>query len=783
MNKRILLIIVLFFPIVIIAQDYSSHWKGYFSFLNIKDVSQGNGKIFVAAENAVFSYDVHTHEIETLTSINGLSGEEISAIYYSDAYQMLLIGYSNGLIEIALDNETNILHIVDILDKPTIPPTSKKINYFEEYNQFIYISTDYGISVYDMSRLEFGDTYYIGSNGSQVRVMQTTISDGYIYAACHSGIGFKRALVASLNLIDYQAWNSVVTSGNFIGVQATEEGHVYVIRNDRNVFKVNNTTLQLMTTIPAPILDYRIKENKLLVTTKDFSYVFNSDFVQNLAVPVPQSFTTKFTVSILNNGFIYMGTEDFGLLKTQYLNPVEFIEVHPDGPLRNNPFAIQATPDNLWVTYGDYSLTYNPSPSRKWGFSHLVEDSWVNVPYDSVLGAMDLNKIAVNPFNNQQVFISSFSNGLLEVNNNVPTVLYNETNSSLASLIVPGSPNVKSIRVSASAFDRSGVLWTMTGRVAKPLVSYDPNSGQWQSYDFMSLFTDPLEGEWGYSAIKIDDSGTKWIGGYNHGLIGYNNSNGVKLRGLYTENQNMPSSFVSAIAIDKKNQIWIGTIKGLRVLYNINGFFTDPSIKAQSIIIMDDGVPKELLYQTFISEIEVDGSNNKWVGTYGSGLFYFSADGQKTIYHFTKNNSPLPSNNIVDIKIDQANGVIYIATEKGLVSYNSGSSQTQTTLENAFINPNPVRPNYNMSDKKIKIKGITDNMNIKITDIEGNLVAEAQSNTNTRYKGYHLEIDGGTAHWNGKNLANNTVASGVYLIMLSDLDSFETKVIKLMVVR
>jgi len=77
----------------------------------------------------------------------------------------------------------------------------------------------------------------------------------------------------------------------------------------------------------------------------------------------------------------------------------------------------------------------------------------------------------------------------------------------------------------------------------------------------------------------------------------------------------------------------------------------------------------------------------------------------------------------------------------------------------------------------------SENVNIKITDIEGNLVAEAQSRTNQRFRGFNLEIDGGTAYWNGKNLANNIVASGVYLVMLSDLDSFETRAIKLMVVR
>ena len=88
-----------------------------------------------------------------------------------------------------------------------------------------------------------------------------------------------------------------------------------------------------------------------------------------------------------------------------------------------------------------------------------------------------------------------------------------------------------------------------------------------------------------------------------------------------------------------------------------------------------------------------------------------------------------------------------------------------------------------MSEDKIKIKNISENVNIKITDVEGNLVAEAQSNVNLRYKGYNLEIDGGTAYWNGKNLANNTVASGVYVVLFSDFDTFETKVSKIMIIR
>jgi len=246
---------------------------------------------------------------------------------------------------------------------------------------------------------------------------------------------------------------------------------------------------------------------------------------------------------------------------------------------------------------------------------------------------------------------------------------------------------------------------------------------------------------------------------------------------------NLPGNYIAALAMDNSNRLWIGTNKGLRVLNNTADFFTNENVSANEIIILEEGVPKELLFQQFITDIEVDGSNNKWIGTLTAGLFYFSSDGQETIFHFTKDNSPLPSNSINDVTIDQGNGRVYIATDKGLVSFDSGGSTPKEGLTEAFIYPNPVRPTFNIIDEKVKIKDISDNVNIKIVDIEGNLVAEAQSRTNSRYKGYNLEVDGGTAYWNGKNLANNIVSSGVYLVMLSDLDTFETKVLKLMVVR
>jgi hypothetical protein len=277
-------------------------------------------------------------------------------------------------------------------------------------------------------------------------------------------------------------------------------------------------------------------------------------------------------------------------------------------------------------------------------------------------------------------------------------------------------------------------------------------------------------------------------------VIAYNETiSGTPILKIDSETQNMPATGVEALAIDNRNQLWIGTVNGLRVLFNTANVFNTPNPSVNSIIIDERGVPRELLLDELINDIKVDGSNNKWVATLSSGVFYFSQDGQQTIYHFTRNNSPLPSNEVNHIAIDDVNGKVYFATSRGVVAFTSGSSSPEETLGEAFVYPNPVRPEYdilgdnNLNDinRGVKIKGLTENVNIKITDVEGNLVAEAQSRRNLRNSaaGFNMAIDGGIAIWNGRNLANNIVASGVYLILITDLDSFETKVLKLLIIR
>ena len=758
-----------------------SGWETYFSYNSIPSIAEGLNEIYFASYNSIFSYNIFNSQIEKFDTLNELSGDEISAFYHSENNNLIAIGYSSGFLQIINLNSNSIVNIYDILNKPTIPADRKKINHFYQNGEELLISTGYGISVYDINAFEFGDTYYIGNFASMLNISSAIVDENYIYASSPD-LGIFRANLES-NLIDFNSWQAIYT-GNIYELLINENNILFY--DDFNLMSIKNEEIINLSTLENEIKNVSINDSKIIIISEDNCIIYNNDLSQILNLFESETYMTVFNDGIIKNNKTYITTEEKGVLVIENSNS-DFSFLKPDGPLENNIFSVETLNNHTWVSFGSYSEYFNPYPLKHSGLSSYDEnlESWFNITKDSIPNqAVNLNNISINPFDNNNVFISSFHGGLIEMDNFNFTELYDNNNSGLETLLTSDS-EYESIRISDIEFDEDGDLWVLNSRVDNPLKSFSLDNNSWNSYDFTEIINDGFQDELGFNDIEIDDYGNKWIASLRSGLIGFNNDSGnIRLRKVFSQDQSdMPSSYVKSIAVDNNNHLWIGTVQGLRVLYNTSNFFDASVVTTQKIVILEDGIPRELLEQQYITDIEVDGANNKWVGTIGSGVFYFSPNGQQTIYHFTKENSPLPSNNINDISVNSINGKVYFATDRGLVSFNTGSSSSSENFSNAFVYPNPVRPEFNTQLDKIKIKGLTENVNIKITDIAGNLVAEAQSNINSRYRNFNLEIDGGTAFWNGKNLRNQNVASGVYILMLSDLESYEVKILKLMIIR
>jgi hypothetical protein len=227
-------------------------------------------------------------------------------------------------------------------------------------------------------------------------------------------------------------------------------------------------------------------------------------------------------------------------------------------------------------------------------------------------------------------------------------------------------------------------------------------------------------------------------------------------------------SHVLSFAIDRDGQVWVGTIKGVAVFYSPENVFSDEiNIQAQQIYVEEEGISQYLLESEEVRCIAVDGANNKWFGTSNSGVFYMSEDGTKQIYHFTEDNSPLLSNNIFDIAIDNESGEVFFGTEKGIVSFRNVATNASETSESAKVFPNPVKESYN---GPIAIKNLTQDANVKITDLSSNVVFEGFA-------------EGGQITWNGTNLNGDRVSTGVYLVFITNEDGSQTMVSKILFAR
>ena len=746
----------------------SQFWKGYFSYKEIKDISQSPTSFFAAAENALFSKNLATNTLKTTNTIDGLSGQTITKMYHSATFNKTIIGYENGLIIIINEADGSMLNIVDIITNG-VNQNLKRINHFMEKDGIIYISCDFGIVQYNLGTLGFGDTYRIGDSGTEIKISQTAIFNGYIYAATANGI--RRASLENPNLNDFNQWAQVI-SGGFSGIE-NFGAELIATSNWGQIFKFNGTGFVSFTALPLVAKDLRTSGNYLLVTTESSLYIYNQNlsfFLQINSSQIP-NISAKFTCATIINMLVYLGTLEDGIITTTIANPTMFTFLSPDGPSRNALFAINASTKNVWAVYGGYSSDYNPYTYNSnglttYGYSKYSENGWLNTTYPSVFGAKALCKITVNPSNINQIYISSFFSGLLKVENDIPVVLYNDSNSSLESLVLnPPNPNYKDLRINGAAFDKSGNLWVGNGWSKNGLKKLTPQ-GAWSSVNVEPISQRYYEDS--YGEVLVDKNGTKWMASSYDGLICYNENGSVfKKISLGADLGNLPVVDARVIAIDNRNQLWIGTTSGLRVLSSVDRFLTDAQLTSSSIIILENGLAQELLYEQFITDIVVDGANNKWVGTADSGVFHFSSDGQETIHRFTSSNSPLPSNVINDIDINLTTGEVFFATDKGMVSFKGTATSASSDLSNVNIYPNPVRPEF---EGTVKISGLLNKCTVKITDIEGNLVYEEIS-------------EGGTIEWDTKAFGKYKVASGVYMIFISAQDGLETKVKKVMIIR
>ena len=208
-------------------------WRALLSTNNTNCIADAGSGVFVATDQMVFLKSYVGDDVEKFTKINGLSDQGVSAMQYDATNRLLILGYENGNLDILhFDGSLKKISIDNYPDLKNKNTTgSKEIKHILLVNNTAYLSTAFGIVVFDLFKREFKDTYVIGPNGSRIAVYSLSTGDGRFYAGTDNGILF--ADVSSVNLSDFNSWTRLpVFSGRAIKQQVFWNGYLVFGMND-----------------------------------------------------------------------------------------------------------------------------------------------------------------------------------------------------------------------------------------------------------------------------------------------------------------------------------------------------------------------------------------------------------------------------------------------------------------------------------------------------------------------------------------------------------------------
>ena len=759
--KRLLLLF-LFISCMPAAFAQFEKWEIHQAYQNTEQVEETNNHVFALADSSLYIYGKEDQNVITYSRKNGLSDNKIKVIRYHASSHTLVIAYRNGNIDLLGDEGLYNLPFL----KNSTSIQNKTLNDIYFYQDYAYLSSETGIVVIHVKKKEITDTYKIGA------VRSTCILNGYLYALTDKGI--KRGKTDS-NLLDIGNWSDYTLETDLFKMENVSKigefknALCFFIAKDGIYYQTKQQTKRLFHDTALSCM--KIENDRLLACSSSKLYVATD--LGNTQTIAMNGVTLKDASCLKSSDSFWLacGTDGLkGIQKQsgQYAISVEGININ--SPKRNYAWDLKFNDGKLWVTGGGRWLDRY---GRRNTIMTYANGQWTN--YDEQKIAKQLNayyirdalNLAVDPKDPTHIYVAYYGEGILELKNDTVLNWFNLTNSSLETST---GTNNRYIRIGSTTLDKEGNLWITNCNSTYSIKIYTAD-GQWINYSNSTIAKAPI-----IDKILITKQGYKFanfIHSTKSGFFALNDNGTVtdqsddvsEYYAAVSDNQGntLDASMFYCMTEDKDGYIWAGTNIGPIVCYNPSKI---EDLRFNRIVLSDES--DYLLNGVRVKAIAVDGSNQKWIGTEGSGIFLVNSDGTEVLENFTTDNSPLPINSVNSIAIHPKTGEVFFAVDGyGLLSYKGEATEGSEDYSDIHAYPNPVRPDF---DDKVIITGLMSNSNVKITDIAGNLI-------------YQTKSVGGQVSWNCKNSKGNRVATGVYLVLAATPESKESVVSKIMVIK
>jgi len=743
-------------------------WTDHLPYQNARWVTQSDDKVIFNTDFSVFTVDKEDLSRQTISKQDGLSDIGIAQIEYDHHNDQLIIAYENSNIDLYTNDR--IINLPNILSNQTISGDRTIYDVHVMDEESILLAVGFGVVELRSQSADFGFTttaLRINAISSRDNVMYAGTDDGFfVFDRSSAGfegdfnnwalLGPEQGLPAVYEVIDVTNFND--------RIYAILDGELWM-ENDEQQF------------------------SKLLSPDAGFRFAYISAEGAHLLIGQRSNDNTSNTILIdasgsmsriddgCINNVLYGMEDDRG--RIWYADAFDLIRFHESGSggcqqfALDSPFSeevsdIEIKGDAIYVASGGVSDNFTFTFSRKGNYIFRDND-WTNINQNefSIFRNDDiLNFFRIQPDPiSDMVYMGTYWSGLVAFNEeNQEIKIYNQENSTLQGAV----GDEQRERVTGLIFDSDNNLWIANFGAPEPISVRTPE-GNWHSFNVGSS-TSLLN-------VIIDDFNNKWfpVFGSNGGVLVFDHGDRIEdptddeFRFINLNNSELTTNDINDIEVDQDGSVWVATGEG-PVIFDCGSDPFSQDCTGRRIRVLQDSIPAFLFADESINTIEIDGANRKWFGT-SNGIFVQSESGDEQELRFTGQDSPLFDDNIIELTFDGASGDMWVGSDKGLQVYRTKTTEAPRTHRSDVVSfPNPVPPEY---DGPIGIKGLANDVNVKITDINGKLVFETNS-------------FGGQAIWDGRDFSGQRVSTGVYLVFSSTTDIFEDPdsfVSKIMVVR
>ena len=771
-RKLILLFLLIAGPVQ--AQEIGK-WNIYTSTRTVTGISLGiDDELWLSTTGGVETR-ISGELNRKFTTLDGTTRLDGLASIFDEGSSKFFVGYIDGSIDIIHSQTGNIVQIGDIARFPNY--TEKGINDFEGYQGLIFIATDFGIVVFNPDEEYIIASFTgLGSFTRGISVADIEIKSDTIYAGTAEGLAkaaLADELTVSSNWITYDASNGFVSEAiRAIGVHNAE---VYASTSSQNYVYSAGAWSPASVFGTAAVDEYLMTDTFLLAASdRRLYYGATSSSLQSIVAE--NDISSLFYDEVSGSAYFGVFNRGYGVLNTSSSQAVYIV---PEGPYQNF-FKGMSFDGEVMISASTNKASLNPPVDFGKGYYIYSDNAWrsYNAQNNAVLGSSIFRHTFTTAITNDYYYFGSWGHGVARHNKETnEIVVFDENNSTLRGWAAdnPLFPVISGLQT-----DSNDDVWVTSRYATNPLYYQTPGDD-----DFLQFSKNSAVGLLDeYVGLFIDSNNQKWITLENSsttsgtGLLILDTGNpdeasddeGIKL--TTDENQGqLPDNSVQAIVEDKNNEVWIGTGRGI-ARFIFPAFIiqsNNPNERRAQWLINEDtsAVSRYLLRDVNVSAMAVNGANEKWIGSVNQGLWLLNAEGSRIEKRFTKENSPLISNNIVSIAVNDITGEVFISTDLGMVSYQDVARAPDSKMDKLKVFPNPF--NYGQH-QSIFIDGLSEQTTLRVLGVDGTVV-------------YEFEATGGRASWNGLDYNGNRLGTGVYFIVAYEADGREKGIGKVVIIR